>query len=329
MVSEALGAMDYSVEATESGVIDPSFLLEQIELQISKAKEEAFSRKDILDKVEKWFAACEEEFWLEDYNRDDNRYNAGRGTHLILKRAEKARALVNKIPAMVEALISKVMAWEKERGVEFSYDGGRLLSMLEQYSILKQEKELEHQRQRDQKKLQGQLIAEQEALFGSKRSPSKSGKKLSKTYTGGASYRRFSLGGVMLQTPNPEKIALSSRLVKNSSSAKQYTTKNLQNHHQGGSALSSGKKKYTDLPAKHHSKASNAHEIESPPNKTPRTMPIPMPTTPSTVSTAMQTAATPATPYVPRGDEGMEYSFEERRAGFILTKTYPKSALQD
>jgi hypothetical protein len=30
--------------------------------------------------------------------QDDNRYNAGRGAHLTLKRAEKARILVNKIP---------------------------------------------------------------------------------------------------------------------------------------------------------------------------------------------------------------------------------------
>lgn len=51
------------------GALDPSYLLEQIEIQISKVKEEAFSRKDILDKVEKWLAACEEECWLEEYNR--------------------------------------------------------------------------------------------------------------------------------------------------------------------------------------------------------------------------------------------------------------------
>jgi siderophore synthetase component len=37
--------------------------------QIAKAKDEALSRKDILDKVEKWMSACEEESWLEDYNR--------------------------------------------------------------------------------------------------------------------------------------------------------------------------------------------------------------------------------------------------------------------
>lgn len=29
--------------------------------------------------------------------QDDNRYTAGRGAHLTLKRAEKARVLVNKI----------------------------------------------------------------------------------------------------------------------------------------------------------------------------------------------------------------------------------------
>lgn len=30
--------------------------------------------------------------------QDENRYNAGRGAHLTLKRAEKARAAVNKLP---------------------------------------------------------------------------------------------------------------------------------------------------------------------------------------------------------------------------------------
>lgn len=55
--------------------------------------------------------------------QDDNRYNAGKGAHLTLKRAEKARSLVNKLPGMVEALASKTIAWEKERGVEFLYDG--------------------------------------------------------------------------------------------------------------------------------------------------------------------------------------------------------------
>jgi len=43
-------------------------LLEQLELQIASAKEEAFVRKEILERVEKWLAACEEESWLEEYN---------------------------------------------------------------------------------------------------------------------------------------------------------------------------------------------------------------------------------------------------------------------
>ena len=37
--------------------------------QIATAKEEALSRRNILDKVEKWMSACEEESWLEEYNR--------------------------------------------------------------------------------------------------------------------------------------------------------------------------------------------------------------------------------------------------------------------
>ena len=81
-------------------------------------------------------------------------------------------------PGMVEALASKTMAWEKERAIEFLYDGVstlitftlnlyvpylltllvsnwhfytiqiRLLSMLEEYTILRQEKEQEQRRLR-------------------------------------------------------------------------------------------------------------------------------------------------------------------------------------
>jgi len=71
---------------------------------------------------------------------------------LTLKRAEKARNLVNKMPGMVEALASKTMTWESERDIEFLYDGIHLLSMLEEYTILHQEKEEERRSQRDQKK---------------------------------------------------------------------------------------------------------------------------------------------------------------------------------
>ncbi|KAH8500672.1 hypothetical protein H0E87_015775 [Populus deltoides] len=104
--------------------MDLTSILEQIELQIANVKEEYFSRKEILEK----------ESWLEGYNRDDNRYNVGRDAHLTLKRAEKARNLVNKMP---EALASKTMTWKSERGTEFLYDGIRLLSMLKEYTILR------------------------------------------------------------------------------------------------------------------------------------------------------------------------------------------------
>ncbi|XP_040361899.1 65-kDa microtubule-associated protein 4-like [Rosa chinensis] len=88
MVTEILSAAEYSNEAIEYGAVDPACLLEQIELQIARAKEEALSKKEILEKIEKWLAACQEESWLEEYNRDDNRYTAGRGAHITLKRAE-------------------------------------------------------------------------------------------------------------------------------------------------------------------------------------------------------------------------------------------------
>ncbi|XP_021912355.1 65-kDa microtubule-associated protein 1-like [Carica papaya] len=106
-------AREKIMELIDSGNIEPSELLADMDNQIAKAKDEALSRKEILDRVEKWMSACEEESWLEDYNRDENRYNASRGAHLNLKRAEKARILVNKIPAMVDTLVAKTRAWEK------------------------------------------------------------------------------------------------------------------------------------------------------------------------------------------------------------------------
>ncbi|CAL0302942.1 unnamed protein product [Lupinus luteus] len=188
-----------TTQAIFSETVNCESLLEQIEHQITKTKEEALSRKEILEKVEKWLAASQEESWLEEYNRDDNRYNAGRGAHLALKRAEKARVLLSKIPGMIDALILKVTAWEKERGLEFLYDRSRLLTMLEDYSMLRQEKENEKQRQRDQRRLQGQLMAEHETLFGTKPSPSESGKKASRCSIGFTSIRKSSIGGAMLQ----------------------------------------------------------------------------------------------------------------------------------
>ncbi|XP_073128206.1 65-kDa microtubule-associated protein 5 isoform X2 [Henckelia pumila] len=152
----------------ESGNIDLADLLSSMDDQIAKAKEQARSRKDILDKVEKWKHAADEESWLDEYERDENRYSAGRGVHKNLKRAEKARILVSKIPSLVENLTAKVRAWELEKGMPFIYNKAPLLRTLEEFTIFRQEKEEEKRRSREQRKLQEQLATEQEALFGSK-----------------------------------------------------------------------------------------------------------------------------------------------------------------
>ncbi|GJN30823.1 hypothetical protein PR202_gb19160 [Eleusine coracana subsp. coracana] len=136
------------VALIDSGLVDPCELLSSIEVQITKANEESLTRKDIMERVDKWLSACDEETWLEEYNQDNNRYSAGRGAHLNLKRAEKARVLVQKIPTMIDNLIAKTFAWEDERNVPFLYDG-------------------------DQKKLQSLLLKEKELIFGSKPSPKK------------------------------------------------------------------------------------------------------------------------------------------------------------
>ncbi|CAN1343857.1 65-kDa microtubule-associated protein 5 [Linum perenne] len=145
------------ISLIESGNVELSDLLSRIDDQITNAKELAVSRKEVLDRVEKWKHASEEEKWLEDYEKDQNRYNAGRGAHKNLKRAEKARILVGKLPAMVDILTSKVKAWESERGITFQY------VIVSEYQppycpILLQE----------QKRLQEQMAVEQEALYGSR-----------------------------------------------------------------------------------------------------------------------------------------------------------------
>ncbi|KAJ4720439.1 65-kDa microtubule-associated protein 5-like [Melia azedarach] len=156
------------ISLIDSGTVDLCDLLSSMDNQIAKAKEEALSRKDILDKVEKWKHAAEEEQWLDDYEKDENRYSAGRGAHKNLKRAEKARILVSKIPPAVENLTAKVKAWEMEKGIPFLYDKAPLLGVLEEYIMQRREREEEKRRSREQKRLQEQFAVEQEALYGSK-----------------------------------------------------------------------------------------------------------------------------------------------------------------
>ncbi|KAH0939602.1 hypothetical protein HID58_007063 [Brassica napus] len=50
----------------DSGLVDPSELLGNIEMLINKIKGEVQSRKDIMDRIDRWLAACEEETWLEE-----------------------------------------------------------------------------------------------------------------------------------------------------------------------------------------------------------------------------------------------------------------------
>ncbi|XP_057446426.1 65-kDa microtubule-associated protein 3-like isoform X2 [Lotus japonicus] len=337
LIPEIDSEVENAVEAIESGSVDPVSVLERIELQIAQVKEEAFSRKEILEKVEKWLSACDEESWLEEYNKDENRYNAGRGTHLTLKRAEKARALVNKIPAMVDNLTSKTVAWEKDRGAEFMYDDIRLLCMLEDYTLLRQEKEQERRRHRDLKKLQGQLIAEQEVIYGSK-SPLKKSPSVKKTPrtptsstprtpTGIAASRRVS-------TPRSDLKSTLSCTPKKTDKVHQIQPLNYLDD-DGDSYISSARRglniaDVTGIPMRKCSfGAGSVQDVESPLTRQPFS---PVCSTVSSKSNVANAAdeenitpkAMPPTPSsVPfRGDlvqvQEIEYSFEERRLGYVL-----------
>nr|GMD21811.1 65-kDa microtubule-associated protein 6-like [Ipomoea batatas] len=195
-------AADKSSALIDSGLVDPCELLTNIEAQINKAKDEASSRKDITNRIERWLSACEEENWLEGFNLNQSHYSGGRGAHINLKRAERARILVNKIPGMVENLISKTLAWENEKKKLFLYDGARMVSILEDYKVARQQKEEEKRRARDQKKLQNMQLAEKESIYGSRPSPrrSTSFKSMSEYHSNGngsvtPSPRRKSVGG--------------------------------------------------------------------------------------------------------------------------------------
>ncbi|TQD96731.1 hypothetical protein C1H46_017624 [Malus baccata] len=96
--------IDNLINLINSGEIDHADLLMSLDQQISRAKEEASSRMTIMEKVEKWMLARDEERWLEEYTRDENRYSVSRGAHKNLRRAERARVLVNKIPDELQFL---------------------------------------------------------------------------------------------------------------------------------------------------------------------------------------------------------------------------------
>ncbi|CAM8883655.1 unnamed protein product [Rhodiola kirilowii] len=65
--------MENILDLCNSGVIDHADLLKHMDDLIFKAKEEASSRKAIMEKVVKWMQSRDEERWLEEYNMDENR----------------------------------------------------------------------------------------------------------------------------------------------------------------------------------------------------------------------------------------------------------------
>ncbi|KAK3122234.1 hypothetical protein QOZ80_8BG0666880 [Eleusine coracana subsp. coracana] len=157
--------MDTIMDMIMSGDVDHDDLLKTMDEYIYKTKEEATSRKDIMDKVEKWMSSCDEERWLEEYSRDERRYSISRGAHKQLKRAERARIIVNKIPGMVDQLVTKTQFWEQERNKIFYYDELPLLAILKEYMLTHKEKEEEKYRQRENKKIQTTLVKRHENSF--------------------------------------------------------------------------------------------------------------------------------------------------------------------
>ncbi|XP_010499282.1 PREDICTED: 65-kDa microtubule-associated protein 8 [Camelina sativa] len=150
----------------DSGEIDHVDLLTTMDEKIARAKEEAASRKGIIEKVDRWMLARDEERWLEDYDQDENRYSVSRNAHRNLRRAERARITVSKITGLVESILAKTKSWEAERQKVFLYDEVPLLAMLQEYNNLRQEKEVEKQRLREMKKMIiPQAVAEPDKFY--------------------------------------------------------------------------------------------------------------------------------------------------------------------
>lgn len=52
------------------------------------------------------------------------------------------------VVALVETLVAKIQTWEEDHGMSFMYDGVPLLAMLDEYTMLRQEREEEKRRQK-------------------------------------------------------------------------------------------------------------------------------------------------------------------------------------
>ncbi|XP_042460285.1 65-kDa microtubule-associated protein 7-like [Zingiber officinale] len=117
----------------DSCLVDPSELLANIGKHILKVKQEYVIRKEIIDRVNKWLLACEEEGWLQEYDKDTSKCTAGRGTHLNLKRAENARVTVSKIPANSQQSNEQsiCLGGMDEKNMVLLYGGVRSMSILQ------------------------------------------------------------------------------------------------------------------------------------------------------------------------------------------------------
>ncbi|KAK9120086.1 hypothetical protein Scep_018179 [Stephania cephalantha] len=178
--------LDKITDLINSGEINHDDLLKNMDEQIIRAKDEAFRRKPIMEKVEKWMLSCDEERWLEEYARDENRYSVSRGSHKNLKRAERARVIVSKIPGLVDLLVAMTKSWEEESKKVFLYDQVPLLAILEEYNLIKQEKEDEKQKQREEKKrMQLRAAVAQENLFANRPATSSSRRLSNVSINGG------------------------------------------------------------------------------------------------------------------------------------------------
>ncbi|KAH0878665.1 hypothetical protein HID58_066059 [Brassica napus] len=132
------------INLVDSGEIDHVELLNAMDEKIARAKEEAASRKVIIEKVDRWMLARDEERWLEEYDQDENRYSVSRNAHRNLRRAERARKEVSKIT---------------------------------EYSNLRQEKEVEKLRLREKKKIIPPPVAQQDNFYVAR--PASSNRRIS------------------------------------------------------------------------------------------------------------------------------------------------------
>ncbi|KAL0705394.1 hypothetical protein Bca4012_071819 [Brassica carinata] len=165
------------INLVDSGEIDHVELLNAMDEKIARAKEEAASRKVIIEKVDRWMLARDEERWLEEYDQDENRYSVSRNAHRNLRRAERARKEVSKITGLVESILVKTKSWEEERQKVFLYNEEPLVAMLQEYSNLRQEKEVEKLRLREKKKIIPPPVAQQDNFYVAR--PASSNRRIS------------------------------------------------------------------------------------------------------------------------------------------------------